>query len=485
MATGGGGDRGNRGGGDRASRGGFGGGFPGGGMMPGGGFPGGGMMPGGGFPGGGMPGGGFGGMPGGGFGGGFPGGGFGGFRGGDRGGMPGFNPADMLKRFDRNNNNMIDPDEAEGPARFFLERMAQNNPKIDLSRPVPLDTLAQEMDRMRNGGMGGEDASSSSDQPALLVPDFTVESQPSPIPGFGSTDSAFNVKVIERDLKEAEERIRRYDRNGDGILNKEELSGGRWNDDPLQYDRNQDGRLTKSELAVRYARRRVDEQQAQSNPSGQNGANSSDRSRGWGMWGQANSAQPNPAWNRTPEAAKEEEEKDRPKSYRMKTAAEKSTGTKGLPDWFNRSDADGDGQVELNEYSSSLTAATIVEFQKFDGNRDGMITAAECLKAIKDGATRATSGSASPSSSTASGASPSSTPSSSATPAATGGSSGGKVTSDQLVWAEKQITKYDKNGDKRLTPDEWSSMIVKPDGADADKDGAITVEEYAAFRAKR
>jgi Ca2+-binding EF-hand superfamily protein len=476
------------GGGDRGSRGGDSGGGPRGGFG-GGGFGGGGFG-GGGFPGGGISGGGFGGgMPGGGFpGGGFSSSGFRGSSGGDRGGMPGggFNPADMLKRFDRNNNNMIDPDEAEGPARFFLERLAQNNPKIDLKRPVPLDVLTQEMDRMRNGGVSSPGQGQPA-KPELLVPDFTLDSEPAPVEGFGTVSAQFNVKVEERDMKEADERIRRYDKNGDGILNKEEIAQGRWGDDPTQYDRNGDGRLTKSELAVRYAKRRIDEQGQQAN--NQRGGSSDPRSRGGftaagSPWG-APAGQPgapgtpgaNPWGGKPAETAKKEEVKDRfngAKSYRMKTASEKVTGTKGLPDWFNRSDANSDGQVEMNEYSSSWTAETLTEFQKFDLNRDGLVTAKECLAAIKDGAAKAAS-----STSATTTAATTSTAGSSGTSTA---ASGGDV---QIEWAKRQMAKYDKNGDNRLTPDEWNSMLVKPDGADGNGDGAITVEEYAAFRAKK
>ncbi len=445
------------GGGDRGSRGGF----------SGGGFPGG-SMPGGGFPGGGMPGGGF---PGGGF----PGGGDRGSRGGSGGG--GFNPAEMLSRFDRNNNKMIDPDEAEGPARFFLERLAASNPKIDLKRPVPLDLLTSEMEKMRGGGGGAAPTNGQPAKPVLLVPDFSLDTEPSVVEGFGTTSSMFNVKVEERDLKEAEERIRRYDRNNDGILSKEEIAGNRWSDDPLQFDRNGDGKISKSEMAVRYAKRRADEQASQTNPQ------SNDRNRGAAMWGGGGTMPGQGGWSR-PEAAnakKDNKEKGEDKSrfgdaksYRMKTVKEKTDGTKGLPDWFARSDSDGDGQVLLSEYSSSLTAETITEFQKFDLNNDFIITASECLAAVKNGA------SSSSSSSTASTTSSSSPPTATA-PNATGGT----PESSQLDWAKKQIAKYDKNKDGKLTVDEWSAMIVKPDGADANGDGTITADEYAIHRAQK
>lgn len=453
------------GGGDRGSRGG------------GGGFPGGGF-PGGGFPGGGFPGGG---MPGGGFGGGMPGGGMrgGGERGGGDRGSGGFNPADMLSRFDRNGNKMIDPEEAEGPARFFLERLAQSNPKIDLKRPVPLDVLTKEMEKMR-GGSPSEEAAKGPAKPELLVPDFSLDSEPPAVEGFGSTSSKFNVKVEERDLKEAEERIRRYDRNNDGILSKEEIAGNRWSDDPMQYDRNGDGKISKSEMAVRYAKRRLDEQAAPANSQG------GDRGRGgfaWGgMQGGGAPGAPGGGWSK-PENAntrnEKAEEKDRfgdAKSYRMKTVKEKLDGTKGLPDWFARSDANGDGQVLVSEYSSSLTAESLAEFQKFDLNADFIVTAKECLAAVKNGVKSSASSSSSSSSSSTSSSSATVVPSAGA-PASSG--------SAELDWARRQIDKYDKNKDSRLTVDEWSIMITKPDGADLNGDGAITAEEYAEFRTKK
>ncbi|MCA9193710.1 MAG: hypothetical protein KDB03_18185 [Planctomycetales bacterium] len=54
-----------------------------------------------------------------------------------------------------------------------------------------------------------------------------------------------------------------------------------------------------------------------------------------------------------------------------------------------------------------------------------------------------------------------------------------------IDWARRQIEKYDKNNDRKLTANEWEKMLIKPDGADANGDGEITLEEYAAFRAKK
>lgn len=54
--------------------------------------------------------------------------------------------SDLVRRLDSNDNNMIDPDESQGPGGFILQRLAQNNPKIDLTKPIPIDVLTTEMD---------------------------------------------------------------------------------------------------------------------------------------------------------------------------------------------------------------------------------------------------------------------------------------------------------------------------------------------------
>ncbi|MCA9130816.1 MAG: hypothetical protein KDB22_27215 [Planctomycetales bacterium] len=426
-------------GGDRS-----GGGF--GGDRSGGGF--GGGRTGGGF---GGPGGGFGG-PGGSFGGGRTGGGFGGSRGGDTGGRGGFNPADMLSRFDRNGNGMIDPDEAQGPAQAILQRMAQNNPKIDLSKPVPLSTLAAEFENMRGGGGPGGD-SRESDEPVLLVPDFSTGYVPEPVLGFGAGSEIFSVPVTERDLKEAEERMRRYDRNKDGKLDADELRSGRWPDDPMQFDRNRDGKLNQSELAVRYANRRVEDEERQASRNDRNSRWGNNQDRGW----------------RNGSGDEKEEEVDRfgdAKSYRLSTMEARTTG-KGLPDFFNQRDADGDGQITLGEYAAPITDEALNEFLTYDLNQDGIIEPRECLIAVKNNGT--SSGSSSNSSSSSSRAD----------------SEPGVVTPELLEQSRKTIAKYDTNGNGELSADEWKKMLIKPDGADYDGNGSITVEEYSKFRAKK
>lgn len=55
---------------------------------------------------------------------------------------------------------------------------------------------------------------------------------------------------------------------------------------------------------------------------------------------------------------------------------------KGLPDWFLQK-ADEDGQITMAEYTERWTPEAVAEFQKYDLNHDGIITAAEVLKVGK------------------------------------------------------------------------------------------------------
>jgi hypothetical protein len=54
----------------------------------------------------------------------------------------------------------------------------------------------------------------------------------------------------------------------------------------------------------------------------------------------------------------------------------------GLPDWFIQKDKNGDGQISMAQYATNWTPALVAEFNKYDLNHDGIITAAEVLKVV-------------------------------------------------------------------------------------------------------
>lgn len=70
------------------------------------------------------------------------------------------------------------------------------------------------------------------------------------------------------------------------------------------------------------------------------------------------------------------------KSGRFLTAKERLP--QGLPDWFIQKDADGDGQISMAEFASEWTPEKVREFESYDRNHDGFITASECLQTEKE-----------------------------------------------------------------------------------------------------
>ena len=416
-------------------------------------------------------------------------------RGGDRGGMRmefgggggGFDPSSFISRMDRNGNGNIDPDEMEGPARFMLERMARNNPSIDISKPIPISAITEAMASFRRdrgeggawggdspwGGSGGEESVSLEDR--VLVPGFGVKRDLSPVPGFGANPFKFAIKVEEQDLREAAERIQRYDRNRDGTLDANEIREGRFSDDAMTFDQNGDGKLTRDELAVRYAKRR---QNASSSSSSNQRDNRS----------QSGSMQP---------SRQESEEGSLPNlfekitSYRMADKDGNPKRPAGLPEWFVRKDSDFDNQVSMKEFASKWTDDVIEDFRRADTNEDGLITTRECLAAVKRGYIPGTS-SSSTSSSDMGSSSGSTATSSSGSPSGSVGSvtkSSGSSTVDARMrdWVARKIKSYDKNGDGKLDVDELRAYDAKGDfsSIDTNKDGLADVDELAAARTRK
>ncbi len=214
-------------------------------------------------------------MGGGGFGGGGPGGSWGGAGydqggGSSFGGRGGFDPSSFVDRLDANQNGMLDPEEMQGPAQFMVSRMQRDDPSIRTDRPIPISKIKESFDRMRSGRSDDrgreEDNRREADEKvaegmkaALLVPGFGPPEDalaPEPVLGFGPSAELMAVAVTDQDRKEAEEMMRRYDRNNDQAVSGDEFSS-RWVGNPLDFDRNGDKKLTLNELAVRAAKLRI------------------------------------------------------------------------------------------------------------------------------------------------------------------------------------------------------------------------------------
>ncbi len=520
-------------------------------------------------------------------------------------------PMGFMSRLDTNGNGMLDPEESQGRARMFLERTG-----LDLSRPIPMDQVGRAFEEMRSrrmgemGGEGGRDRGdewgrgpdnpeqgSGSAAVEPLVPGFGEPDLFDPVPGFGDLGERFAVSIEEQDRQEAQRTMGRSDANQDGILDADEIRGGRWGDDPLQTDRNRDGKLTLNELALRYAIRRVErEGDASGSRARSGGGTSGDRANppadaagraqermvqmAFGRYDRnGNGVLEKDEWdalgpdpssmdaNRDGRITRDEfaaamvarfggrgrggegdgrfftrrEGEENPpgadgeaaggpgpasgrKSLRLRTAAERLAELEGLPEWFARTDANGDGQVQMSEYATSWSEQVVADFSQFDLNGDGIVTPGECLKAVEAGAVQggvsaaadegqpqrdrrgrrdrggdaagaargdagrreqAASDAAAPAAPTRS---ESPEPSAAAAPAAEAtkaGAATAKVPPKYITWAVGNIAKYDTNKDGVLTQDEWTKMNTDYSSADTDQDGRITPVELGAAVMKK
>lgn len=401
----------------------------------------------------------------------------------------------MIDRMDRNNNGMIDPDEMEGPAQMMISRLQREDPSIRTDRSIPVAKIKEAFEQMRGGrGPGDRGEGSGVDTreqidaaltPAPLVPGFGEPQVLEPVLGFGPAAELMSVEVTPADLKSAEEALQRYDRNRDGFVSGEEVSR-RWPGNPMDFDRNGDGKLSLSELAVRAARLRVVEVEVREASNRRNTASRGERDAA-------------PA--ETPD----------PFNGRRSFATTSRSLPEGLPGWFAERDRDGDQQVSMAEYSSQWTASLVEEFQQFDRNGDGFITVAECLAAVRGGATAGGGASALASNGSRGAITPgssgeqgsrgsrygrSSRPSfgggpANAAPAATGSAAAAASTAGEppstrnMEYAQRIIGRNDKDQNGVLTADEWKDMLIDPSPADADKDGRITPLEYAQWMQAR
>ena len=365
---------------------------------------------------------------------------------------------------DTNGNGMLDPEEAQGPARFMLDRMSRNNPKIDITKPIPMSVLTESFQQMRGGGPGSDGRFGNTEEEVIveknsLVPGFaTAKVEKASVPGFGASGEKFRVQVEDRDLKDADDKLRQYDKNNDQHLDENELKEGRWSDSPMQYDKNRDGKLSRQELATRYARRRL--ASATTVDAKKTDDLNSKRNR------------------ESREVVEDKKDKSNPfekrASYRMTDAEGKPPTPAGLPEWFTRNDVNSDNQVSMGEFSKKWTQESVDDFQRFDANQDGFITVKECLAAVKKGFIPGAASNAAATTSTAS----------ASAPPATGGSTTATPASkptDMRSWVGKKLKGLDKDGNGFLSPNELTSNFAE---TDTNKDGRVDLDEYIAYREK-
>ena len=317
-------------------------------------------------------------------------------------GQAGFREA--LERLDTNDDGEIDPHEVTPLARPYLQRIINGRRKMTLDRSIDIEDL-QEAARIyfaeRNGVSG-----------VRVVPDrqtnvrtFEPTRDQKLVPEFGLAEVKY--PYVQDDLEEADDMLRRSDRNRDGYIDRSEARRARWSHvDPFQTsDFNKDDRLSRMELAQRYARRRMLSGSARElgrkaavTGNGIRPTSTRRRSRsssgGNETWltssimsrfdsNRDGILQPDETDRLGIPAAKIDADRDQQiardelLAWLIEWQDRAGGAAEGLPGWFYTLDLDGDGQVALHEYTSGEEWRSPTLFKALDLNSDGLVTPAE------------------------------------------------------------------------------------------------------------
>lgn len=253
-----------------------------------------------------------------GIGGGQPGEGGRGF-GGMPGGGGGFDPNRLFDMMARG-KDVVNRADLDPMMQGMFDRFARNMnlPNGQMTRQQFTEYMQQ---RMAGGGRGGPGGGMQ----------INIEGKPGGPGTFGGDPMA----------NWADGMFRRYDQNGDGLLNYDEMPEA-LRAEREKWDTNKDGFIDLGEYKV-YLQARIQQLQSE---------------RGAAMQGGQGSQQ-------------DDEEEQKPVVHRSGKLP------KELPAWFAQMDTDGDAQVGLYEWKSS--GRDLNEFMKMDRNGDGFLTVDEVL----------------------------------------------------------------------------------------------------------
>jgi len=185
--------------------------------------------------------------------------------------------------------------------------------------------------------------------------------------------------VTAKLLRYAEYVVRHYDANQSGQLESDEWPS--MHGKPVLVDLNHDGLITLAEYAQYCADYGAGRAIRLSTLPGDVATRE----------GSGDSSPPGDGPRSTDAAATGDTESGQPSEERDRRRDTKYFASLpvGVPQWFVRRDADGDGQLTLSEYSPKLLRSEIDEFNRLDANRDGILTVPEFLRGGKDAKSKA------------------------------------------------------------------------------------------------
>ncbi|QDU93336.1 EF-hand domain-containing protein [Lignipirellula cremea] len=273
----------------------------------------------------------------------------------------------ILARYDKNGDQLLDREEWEKARWRSDPRQSDLNRDGKLSKTELCERVAQH-EKSRS-------SSSSSSSGSSRGYSSSRSSGGSSSSSGGSSSSSDSTSKYRR---YAESLLKQYDTNKNGVLEKDE-----WRGESANADSNNDSVVTLDELTVRLSNYSKDSgSSSSSSGSSSTTASSTSSSRpsssSRSSWS-GRSSYSRSSYSRSSSRDKKDEE---PKSYRFLAPTERLPS--GLPDWFARNDADGDGQIKMAEYSAAWTKALVDEFIAFDRDGNGFITPEEALAAEEE-----------------------------------------------------------------------------------------------------
>lgn len=319
---------------------------------------------------------------------------------------------ESLERLDRNSNGSIDPDEITPLARPFLERVAESR-RMDINRSNSIKKW-QEAARIHFALKNGVSGRRIEPEEVLGgVQGFDRKDEDILVPEFGLADVKY--RYTQEDLEDADNSLRRNDRNRDGFIDRKEAQRGRWSKtDPFSYDFNGDDRISRMELAQRYAHRRlIDETgdeleqkvrrvgtgiQPTARQTEQRDSRSSRSSQDRAQWYFTLGVLGRFDKNRNGRLENEEAvnlaiplgridddqdgevSRDELHEYLMELQEDSGDDIEGLPGWFYELDEDRDEQITMAEFSETWSDEKLQEFLQLDTNEDGLLTSSEVLR---------------------------------------------------------------------------------------------------------
>lgn len=207
-------------------------------------------------------------------------------------------------------------------------------------------------------------------------------------------------QVTANDRQQAADTIKKYDKNGNGVIEDSEIPMDWRISIPPRLDANGDRRITLREMERRWGeyrqeRARRHEWWTNLAPEGRKESN-----RTWELSAaiirkydrDKNNALGPIEWRNVPGDVSSADKNGNGFIVVMELSdwmLEKLHGQSGtielkpgVPEWFIEKDDNFDGQVTLREYTTSLKPSIVAAFRRHDRNGDGIITEAECRESI-------------------------------------------------------------------------------------------------------